>query len=139
MFPDLSRSFHADDAGFQTVPWKTAFFAGAAGFVIVVLSLFISRPLLGVVGEEYVTAAPLVSLMLLAATFELAGASLRAAAYAMGRAASILRIHVIGILTYVTMFLVLTPITGLIGPGLAQIMSTVLVLALTSILLKRVL
>ena len=139
MFPDLTRSFHADDAGFQTVPWKTAVFAGAAGFVIVVLSLFISRPLLGVVGEEYVAAAPLVSLMLLAATFELAGASLRAAAYAMGRAASILRIHVIGILTYVTMFLALTPIIGLIGPGLAGIMSALLVLSLTSILLKRVL
>jgi O-antigen/teichoic acid export membrane protein len=139
MFPDLTRSFHADDAGFRTVPWKTALIAGAAGFVIVILSLFISQPLLRVVGEEYVSAAPLVSLMLLAATFELAGASLRATAYAMGRAASILRIHAIGILTYMIMFLVLTPITGLIGPGLAQIMSTVLVLALTSALLKRVL
>ena len=137
LFPDLTRSFHARDESFHTVPWKTAFFAGAAGLVFVILSLFIGRLVLGVVGEEYVAAAPLLSLMLLAATFELAGASLRAAVYAMGKAASILRIHVIGITTYVAMFFVLTPITGLIGPGLAGITSSLLVLILTGLLIKR--
>jgi O-antigen/teichoic acid export membrane protein len=105
---------------------------------LLVLSLFIGRPVLGIVGEEYVAAAPLLSLMLLAATFELAGASLRAAVYAMGKAASILRIHVIGIITYVAMFFVLTPVTGLIGPGLAAIASSLLVLTLTSLLIKRI-
>ncbi|MFB3077868.1 MAG: lipopolysaccharide biosynthesis protein, partial [Lysobacterales bacterium] len=136
-FPDLTRSFHARDEGFHTVPWKTAFIAGAAGLVFVILALFIGRPILGIVGEEYVAAAPLLSLMLLAATFELAGASLRAAVYAMGKAASILRIHVIGITTYVAMFFVLTPIVGLIGPGLAGITSSLLVLILTGLLIKR--
>ncbi len=138
LFPDLTRSFHAQDEGFHTIPWKTAFFAGAVGLVFVILSLFIGRPILGVVGEEYVAAAPLLSLMLLAATFELAGASLRAAVYAMGRVASILQIHVIGIITYVAMFFVLTPIIGLIGPGLAGIMSSLLVLTLTGLLIKRI-
>ncbi len=139
LFPDLTRSFHARDESFHTVPWKTAFFAGSAGLMFVILSLFIGRPILGVVGEDYVAAAPLLSLMLLAATFELAGASLRAAVYAMGKAASILRIHVIGITTYVAMFFVLTPITGLIGPGLAAITSSLLVLILTSLLINRIL
>ena len=138
LFPDLARSFHARDEGFHTVPWKTASFAGAAGLVFVILSLFIGRTILGVVGEEYVAAAPLLTLMLLAATFELAGASLRAAVYAMGKAASILRIHIIGIATYVAMFFSLTPITGLIGPGLAGITSSLLVLTLTSLLIKRI-
>jgi len=138
LFPDLTRSFHARDKGFQTVPWKTAFFAGAAGLVFVTLSLFIGRPILGVVGEEYIAAAPLLSLMLLAGTFELAGASLRAAVYAMGKAASVLRIHVIGITTYVALFFILTPITGLIGPGLAGIASSLLVLTLTGLLIKRI-
>ena len=138
LFPDLTRSFHARDGGFHTVPWKTASFAGAAGLVFVVISLFAGRPILGVVGEEYVAAAPLLSLMLIAATFELAGASLRAAVYAMGKAASILRIHVIGITTYVAMFFILTPITGLIGPGLAGITSSLLVLTLTGLLIKRI-
>ena len=138
LFPDLTRSFHARDKGFHTVPWKTAFFAGAAGLVFVTLSLFIGRPILGVVGEEYIAAAPLLSLMLLAATFELAGASLRAAVYAMGKAASVLRIHVVGITTYVALFFILTPITGLIGPGLAGITSSLLVLTLTGLLIKRI-
>ncbi len=138
LFPDLTRSFHARDESFHTVPWKTAFFAGAAGLVFVILSLFIGRSILGVVGEEYVATAPLLTLMLLAATFELAGASLRAAVYAMGKAHSILRIHVFGITTYVVMFFVLTPITGLIGPGLAGITSSLLVLTLTGLLIKRI-
>jgi O-antigen/teichoic acid export membrane protein len=138
LFPDLTRSFHARDKGFQTVPWKTAFFAGSVGLVFVTLSLFIGRPILGVVGEEYIAAAPLLSLMLLAGTFELAGASLRAAVYAMGKAASVLRIHVIGITTYVALFFILTPITGLIGPGLAGIASSLLVLTLTGLLIKRI-
>ena len=138
LFPDLTRSFHARDEGFHTVPWKTASFAAAAGLVFVILSLFIGQPVLGVVGEEYVAAAPLLTLMLLAATFELAGASLRAAVYAMGKAHSILRIHVFGITTYVVMFFVLTPITGLIGPGLAGITSSLLVLTLTGLLIKRI-
>jgi O-antigen/teichoic acid export membrane protein len=138
LFPDLTRSYHAQDEGFHAVLWKTAFFAGAAGLGLVIFSLFIGRPILGVVGEEYVAAAPLLSLMLLAATFELAGASLRAAVYAMGKAASILRIHVIGIVTYVVMFFVLTPVTGLIGPGLAAIASSLLVLTLTVLLIKRI-
>ncbi len=138
LFPDLTRSFHARDEGFHTVPWKTAFIAGTAGLLFVLLSLFIGRPVLGFVGEDYVAAAPLLSLMLLAATFELAGASLRAAVYAMGKAASILRIHVIGITTYTVMFFVLTPATGLIGPGLAAITSSLLVLTLTAALIKRI-
>jgi len=138
LFPDLTRSFHARDEGFQTVPWKTAFIAGTVGLLFVLLSLFIGRPVLGFVGEDYVAAAPLLSLMLLAATFELAGASLRAAVYAMGKAASILRIHVIGITTYTVMFFVLTPVTGLIGPGLAAIISSLLVLTLTALLIKRI-
>jgi O-antigen/teichoic acid export membrane protein len=138
LFPDLTRSFHAQDEGFHSVPWKTAFIAGTAGLAFVVLSLFIGRPVLGFVGEEYAAAAPLLSLMLLAATFELAGASLRAAVYAMGRAGSILRIHTIGIVTYMALFFVLTPMTGLIGPGLAGIVSSVLVFSLTGLLIKRI-
>jgi len=138
LFPDLTRSYHAQDESFHSVSWKSAIIAGSAGLVFVILSLFIGRPVLGFVGEEYAAAAPLLSLMLLAATFELAGASLRAAVYAMGRASSILQIHLIGIITYVTLFFVLTPITGLIGPGLAGIASSLLVLTLTGLLIRRI-
>jgi hypothetical protein len=45
---------------------------------------------------------------------------------------------VIGIITYVALFFALTPLTGLIGPGLAGIVSSLLVLALTGLLIKRI-
>jgi O-antigen/teichoic acid export membrane protein len=138
LFPDLTRSFHAEDGGIRSVPFKTALIAGAVGLAFVLLSVFFGDALLGIVGEEYVPAATLLSLLLLAASFDLASASLRAAAYAMGKAGSILRIHIVGILTYVSLFFLLTPFTGLTGPGLAAILASLLALVLTIRLIARV-
>jgi O-antigen/teichoic acid export membrane protein len=137
LFPDLTRSWHSSEGGFGSVPFKTALVAGAVGLLFALLSVFIGAPLLGLVGDEYVEASSLLSLMLLAAAFDLSGASLRAAAYAIGRAASILRIHIIGIVTYVALFFLLTSLTGLIGPGLAAVASSLLVLVLTGTLIAR--
>jgi O-antigen/teichoic acid export membrane protein len=75
--------------------------------------------------------------MLLAATFELAGAPLRAAAYAMGKVAHILRIHLISILIYLGLFYVLTPAMGLPGPGIAAITGTLLTLILMLRLVRK--
>jgi O-antigen/teichoic acid export membrane protein len=131
LFPDLTRSFHADDGGLQSVPFKTAIIAGGAGLLVVALSIVFGGSLLSIVGTEYVPAAPLLSLLLLAAAFDLASASLRAAAYAMGRAATILKIHVWGIVTYLAAFFLLTPLLGLTGPGLAAILASLLAMGLT--------
>jgi len=84
-----------------------------------------------------VAASTLLSLMLLAASFDLASAPLRAAAYAMGKAGLVLRIHILSIVTYISMFFLLTPITGLIGPGLAVILASALALVLTIRLVAR--
>jgi len=137
LFPDLTRSFHAEDGGIQSVPFKTAIIAGAAGLAFVVFSLFFGKPLLGIIGEEYVPAATLLSLLLLAASFDLASAPLRAAAYAMGRAGTVLNIHIGGIVTYLAMFFLLTPLTGLTGPGLAAVLASLLALILTARLVAR--
>ena len=137
LFPDLTRSYHAEDGAIRSVPFKTALVAGSIGLIFVFISLLFGGPLLGVVGEEYIAASTLLSLLLLAASFDLANASLRAAAYAMGRAASILRIHIMGIITYITMFFLLTPIIGLTGPGLAAILASLLALVLTTRLVAR--
>ena len=137
LFPDLTRSFHAEDGGIQSVPFKTAIFAGAAGLAFVVFSLFFGKPLLGIIGEEYVPAATLLSLLLLAASFDLANAPLRAAAYAMGRAGMVLNIHIGGIVTYLAMFFLLTPLTGLTGPGLAAVLASLLALSLTARLVAQ--
>jgi len=137
LFPDLTRSFHADDGHFHSVPFKTALVAGSIGLLFVLVSVFFGGELLGIVGEEYVAASTLLSLLLLAASFDLASASLRAAAYAMGRAGSILRIHIVGIITYIAMFFLLTPLTGLTGPGLAAILASLLSLILTVRLIAK--
>lgn len=132
LFPDLTRSFHADDGGIHSIPVKTAIVAGAAGLVFVALSIVFGGSLLGIVGDEYIPAAPLLSLLLLAASFDLASASLRAAAYAMGRAATILKIHMVGIVTYLAAFFLLTPPLALLGPGLAAVLASLLAMGLTA-------
>jgi O-antigen/teichoic acid export membrane protein len=137
LFPDLTRSFHGGDAGFHPVAFKTAAVAGLVGLSFAALSIVIGPPALGLVGEEYVAAAPLLSLLLLAAAFDLSSASLRAAAYAMGRASTVLRIHVLGITTYVLAFFVMTRLTGLTGPGYAAILGSLLALVLTARLVFR--
>lgn len=131
LFPDLTRSFHADDGGLHSVPFRTAWVAGIAGLLIVGLSVVFGDSMLAVVGAEYVPAAPLLSLLLLAASFDLASASLRAAAYAMGRAAAILKIHIVGIVTYFAAFFLFTALLGLEGPGIAAVLASLLSLGLT--------
>lgn len=137
LFPDLTRSFHAEDGHIRSVPFRTALVAGSVGLIFVLVAVFFGKDLLGIVGEEYVAASSLLTLLLIAASFELAGASLRAAAYAMGRAGAVLRIHVAGIFTYISMFFVLTPIIELNGPGLAAILSSALAMALTARLITK--
>ena len=80
LFPDLTRSFHANDDGLHSIPFRTAIVAGLAGLLIVALSIVFGASILAVVGPDYVEAAPLLSLLLLAASFDLASASLRALA-----------------------------------------------------------
>jgi O-antigen/teichoic acid export membrane protein len=137
LFPDLTRSFHARDGGIDRVPFKAAMIAGAAGLVFVVIAVVFGESILAIIGEEYVPAATLLSLLLLAASFDLAAASLRAAAYAIGEAGAVLNIHIAGIIVYISMFFALTPLTGLIGPGLAANLASLLALGLTARLLAR--
>ena len=132
LFPDLTRSFHAEDGGIHSIPFKTALIAGLAGLAIVLFSVLFGDSILGIIGKAYIPAAPLLSMLLLAATFDLASAPLRAAAYAMGKAGVVLRIHVAGIICYVALFFVITPITRLTGPGWAAIIASLLALGLTA-------
>lgn len=137
LFPDLTRSFHADDGAIRTVPFKTAVIAGSAGLLFVAVSMLFGDSLLGIIGQDYVPAATLLSLLLLAASFDLGCAPLRAAAYALGKAGTILRIHILGITTYLAMFFLMTPLVGLNGPGLAAVLGSLLALGLTGRLVAR--
>jgi O-antigen/teichoic acid export membrane protein len=75
-------------------------------------------------------------LLLIAASFDLASASLRAAAYAMGHASRLLRISLLGIVVYVGLFYAFTSHFGLIGPGLASVCAMLLTLGLNIRLVK---
>ena len=137
LFPNLTRSWQSEEAGFKKLPFLTSAMAGSAGLLIVVFAWFAGDALLALIGEDYVPALPLVVLLLAAASFELASAPLRAAAYAMGKASTLLRIHILGIGVYILLFYVVTRFTGLIGPGLASLMTSILIFALTARLIIR--
>ncbi len=137
LFPDLSRILHNNAAGFHELGYKAVRVAGAAGLLLVLLSIPFGAPVLGIIGEDYTPAAPLLSLMLLAATFELAGSPLRAAAYALGSAGTILRIYALSTIIYLSLFYILTPHLGLIGPGVAASIGGAITLARMLLLLRK--
>lgn len=137
MFPDLARMLHAGTDGFSKLGFRAVGVAAATGFVLVLISIPLAGPILGLIGPEYTEAATLLSLMLLAATFELTGSPLRAAAYAMGKVAPVLRIHLFSVVVYLGLFYVLAPSMGLPGPGVAASIGTVLTLLLMVPLIRR--
>lgn len=130
LFPDLTRMLHHEVEEFHALGFRAVVAAGIAGLVLVLISIPAAAPILGLIGEDYTPAAPLLTLMLIAATFELAGSPLRAAAYAMGRVASVLRIHLLSMLIYLGLFYFLTPRLGLEGPGIAAGIGSLLTLLL---------
>ncbi|RLA41563.1 MAG: hypothetical protein DRR42_24530, partial [Gammaproteobacteria bacterium] len=120
VFPDLTRSWIQGSADFNLVVYRTALFAGGLGLLFVLAGYFFGDALLGVlIGKEFVAAAPVLTLLLLASTFDLTASSLRAAAYAIGHAGNVLRLYIVSAVIYVTLFIVLTSQVGLIGAGLA--------------------
>lgn len=137
LFPDMTRILHTGADGFHALGWRAVKVGGVAGLLLVLLSIPAAAPILGIVGPEYTVAAPLLTLMLLAATFELAGSPLRAAAYAQGRVAPVLRIHLSGVLLYLGLFWLLTPAFGLTGAGVAASAGALLTLLLMLKLLRK--
>lgn len=137
LFPDLSRMLHNKEAGFHELGFRAVRIAGAGGLLMVVLSIPLGAPILGIIGPEYTAAAPLMSLMLLAATFELAGSPLRAAAYALGGAGTVLRIYALSSIIYLGLFYVFTPPLGLVGPGIAASIGGALTLARLLFLVRK--
>ncbi|MFC1696122.1 lipopolysaccharide biosynthesis protein [Pseudomonadota bacterium] len=137
LFPDLTRAWHSDQSGFKKLQFQTSLIAGCAGLLIVVFAWFAGEYLLALIGEDYVPAKPLMVLLLLAASFELASAPLRAAAYAAGKASTLLRIHILGIGLYIVFFYLVTGYVGLIGPGLASVMTSMLTFSLTARLIAH--
>ncbi|MDT8322258.1 MAG: hypothetical protein RQ826_17210, partial [Xanthomonadales bacterium] len=136
MFPELTRAWIENREHFWRLSYRAALITGAAGLLLVTVGLLAGRPLLGLVGSDYVAAHGLIVLFLVAGTFELASASLRAALYAMGRAARLLRIHVLGVGLYFGLLVLFTYLFGLIGSGIAAVAASLLTLSLTFLLFR---
>lgn len=137
LFPDLSRILHNKEAGFHELGLKAVQIAGASGLLLVLLSIPLGAPILGIIGADYTPAAPLLTLMLLAASFELAGSPLRAAAYALGSAGGVLRIYALSSFVYLSLFYVFTLPFGLIGPGIAAVIGGALTLGRLLLLVRK--
>lgn len=138
VFPDLTRSWHQRDASFAHLTFRTATYVGGFGLVLVAVVYFFGHALLGtVVGAKYIAAAPLLSLMMLAATFDLAAAPMRSAAYAIGRAGKVLGMYAIAAAIYLALFVVLAPWLDLVGIGLATVVAACLPMLAMVVLIQR--
>lgn len=127
VFLDLTRSWHQGSAAFNLIAYRTALLGGGFGLLFVLAGYFFGADLLAaLIGKKFVAAAPVLTLMLLAATFDLTASSLRSAAYAIGHAGKVLRMYAVSAGIYVALFIALTSTSGLIGAGVAACVAAAL-------------
>jgi O-antigen/teichoic acid export membrane protein len=120
LFPDLVRMWNRGAAVFGTMLRRALLISALYGLVFIAASIAGgSQVLTAALGADYAQAAPLLSLLMIAATFELLATVLRTAGYAMSHAGRILHLHLISSVLYLILFVVLTPHAGLTGPGFA--------------------
>ena len=124
VFPDLARLWRNDLPRFLNVTWRTGALTALIGFAVVLIAVFAARPLLiALAGEDFAGAAPLLILLLIAASIELGGASLRPAGYVMGKAQMLLRVQIVATFVYLCSFVTLVPLFELPGIGLVAILT----------------
>ena len=110
---------------------------GALGMVFVALSYFFGEYLIGsLLGSQFIAAKGILTMMLLAATLDLATSPLLSGLYAMGHAMKTLRITMVSTALYLLMFVLLTRHFGLIGAGLAATVGAALTLIGMVILMR---
>lgn len=138
VFTDLTRAWNEASAAFDLVAYRTALLGGALGMVFVALSYFFGEYLLGsLLGTQFIAAKGVLTLMLLAATLDLATSPLLSGLYAMGHAIKTLRITMVSTAVYLLMFVLLTRQFGLIGAGLAATVGAALTLTGMVVLMRR--
>ncbi|MGD8415892.1 MAG: hypothetical protein PVH91_02420 [Pseudomonadales bacterium] len=124
VFPDLARLWRNDMPRFINVTWRTGAVTAAGGLAVVVVSVFAGHALLtALAGADFGAAATLLTLLLLAATIELGGASFRPASYVMGKARALLNVQLLATGLYLAGFVVFANLYGLDGVGLASLLS----------------
>ena len=130
LFPDFSRLWHRGGTGFGTLLARTLAGAAACGGIVVLVAAAAGEWILALLfGADYAAAAPVLVWLLVAGTLDLCTAVPRAAGYATGDAAAVLRINVVGTIAYVLLLCGLTPSLGLHGAGIASCAASAVALA----------
>ena len=120
VFPDLTRLWVDSVATFRSVVWRVCGIAGLIGACFVVPSVFFGDWFMGTLfGDVFGVAGGLLTWLLVSAAFELGGAALRPAGYAMNRAGAMLAGSVVGTGALLIGFYPLTQTAGLTGAGVA--------------------
>lgn len=137
VFLDLTRSWHQRSPEFGRITWQAALLAGGVGLGLSVLGWFAGPPLLAVLaGQQFAAAGPVLTLLLFAASLNLAESPLRAAAYAIGKAGATLRLHVAATVVYLGLFIALSHWIGLIGAGVAAVVAAAIPLGGMIVLIR---
>ncbi|MEO5811661.1 MAG: lipopolysaccharide biosynthesis protein [Rhodanobacter sp.] len=135
-FPDLTRIWLRQREGFARLAYRTALLGSLVGLTVVVASYLWGADFLRVlVGKKFEAAAGLLTLMLLAATFDLASAPLRAAVYVMGRAGRLVLVYIVSTALYLTLFVVLSESMSLIGAGVAACAAAAMQFAVMAVII----
>jgi len=120
IFPDLARLWLSSAAGFRRLLRQVTLVAGAAGVAFAALAAIAGEALLGLVfGAPFAAAAGALTWLVVAAAFELGGAALRPAGYAMGLAGRVLAVHLASVLLFAAAFQPLLARFGVAGIGMA--------------------
>ena len=138
ILPDLARLWQNRDRAFRRLTLRSGLLAGSAASVIFVIVIFAGGPLIGaVMGDAYVEAATLLTLLVLAGTLDLYGFALRPAGYAMGRPGVIVKINSVATVLYLILLFGFSSSAGLLAPGLAAMAAALLSLVSLSIAIVR--
>lgn len=138
VFPDLARLWRNDVPRFVRVTWRTGAITAGVGLAVVGISLFAAEPLLvALAGSDFGAAATLLTLLLLAASIELAGAAFRPASYVMGRARALLNVQIVATAAYLSGFIGFIQLYGLPGIGFAAIVSGIVTFLGAGLIVRR--
>ncbi len=122
VFPDLTRLWADDYRKFRRLVVKVGLIAGVVGLCLTLLSLVFGGWLLGALfGPEFTVAKVLLAWLILGAAFDLGGAPLTPAGYAMGRADRILAGRSLSTAIFVLGYFYLQAQFGIDGVGMAVV------------------
>ena len=138
VFPDLARLWRSDLSRFVRVTWRTGAITAMVGLAVAALSVVLGETVLETLaGSDFGVASSLLTLLLLAASIDLAGASFRPAGYVMGVARALLNVQILATVVYLGGFLAFVRLHGLAGVGYATVLSAIVTLLGSGVLVQR--